>query len=60
MQVESEFWGVTCSVIFHCSVSVVTDMQYVGDLASSDVSPHSCASYSARTLLLLWLPSIFG
>jgi hypothetical protein len=34
-------------------------MQYVGDLASSDVSPHSCTSYSARTTFMLWLPSIF-
>jgi len=34
-------------------------MLYVGDLASSDVSPHSCTSYSARTVLMLWLPSIF-
>lgn len=37
----------------------VTKMQYVGDLTSSDVSPHSCTSYSARTIFMLWLPSIF-
>jgi len=37
----------------------VTKMQYVGDLASSDVIPHSCTSYSARSIFMLWLPSIF-
>ena len=43
----------------HFHLGTPYKIQYVGDLASSDVSPHSCTSYSARTIFMLWLPSIF-
>jgi hypothetical protein len=64
---REHMWGASGEWVLgsnsHCHLPLfchwVTKMRYVGDVASSDVSPHSYTSYSARTIFKLWLPSIF-